>query len=281
LNTSNDLGESARTESSRRQNLRRAARIGAAIAIIIVVGFAAWQLRHTFFGKQPSAGNSKAAPTSARELVDPGIKRTHDRWGQVVDPDGDCNISDRDGKLRIAVPAGDHTLATERQATNAPRVLQVIEGDFVVEVKVTCEFPLGAEGIFRTRVPVQGAGLLIWKDFANYIRVVRSQWGGNDNIRTFADCSVRRDSGPSIQSSYRGVNAVAGDIAYLRAERRGDQFSSFVSTNAVDWILLRTVSIELPSKLWVGVTASHNTSSPLAATFEDFKVTKLAAAEAK
>src|SRR5690348_634445 len=67
-------------------------------------------------------------------------------WGTVVDPDGDCPITEENGKLTIKVPGTYHDLTHSegRDQLNSPRVLQEAKGDFVAQVKVN-PFPLPAE----------------------------------------------------------------------------------------------------------------------------------------
>src|SRR6185369_8187758 len=64
-------------------------------------------------------------------------------WGDVVDPDGDCTIRFRQGKLSITVPGTPHDLSPLYEKKNAPRVLREVTGDFSVRVKVSGDFEPG------------------------------------------------------------------------------------------------------------------------------------------
>src|SRR5262249_34722886 len=52
------------------------------------------------------------------------------RWGLLVDPDLDCRFRVDKDQLHIKIPPKPHVLSAEIGATNAPRVLRDIEGDF-------------------------------------------------------------------------------------------------------------------------------------------------------
>ena len=64
-------------------------------------------------------------------------------WGQAIDPDKDCKFQAEKGGLTIVVPGKDHDLGIERGVMNAPRVLRPVEGDFIVQVKVSGKFEPG------------------------------------------------------------------------------------------------------------------------------------------
>src|SRR4051812_14129390 len=64
-------------------------------------------------------------------------------WGVVSDPDGDCTLKEANGKLTITVPPTLHDLNPRSGKLNAPRVTREIEGDFVVQVKVSGAFRPG------------------------------------------------------------------------------------------------------------------------------------------
>ena len=54
----------------------------------------------------------------------------------MIDPDGDCTIDLKDGRLTIRVPGRPHGLDAEVDKLNSPRVLREIEGDFIADLKV-------------------------------------------------------------------------------------------------------------------------------------------------
>src|SRR5262249_32616428 len=151
-------------------------------------------------------------------------------WGKAVDPDGDCKFSLDQGKLTIKLPGKDHALAFERNQMNAPRVLRDVEGDFVVQVKVHGEYPAGAMSVVESRRPFHGAGLLVWSDEKNYIRLERAELVfGNDNVN-YASWELRRD-GNFERVGNTGELPLTEKEYYLRIERRDGKFYSGVSSD--------------------------------------------------
>jgi regulation of enolase protein 1 (concanavalin A-like superfamily) len=192
-------------------------------------------------------------------------------WGNAVDPDGDCKFTVQKGRLSIGIPGVDHALGFERGQMNAPRVLRAVEGDFIAEVKVSGPFPAGAASLVTARRPFHGAGLLIWQDEKNYIRLERAEMvfeGRNLSYASFEARSngefVRKGDGSELPLSEGATN--------LRVERRGGNVYASISTDGIQWSSLQPIAVELPNTVFIGVAAGHNTSSPFEPVFEDFKV---------
>ena len=67
-------------------------------------------------------------------------------WGTATDPDGDCQFFVADETLLISVPGTQsHDLAADIETVNAPRVLQSVRGDFVVQARVDGRFAPGGQ----------------------------------------------------------------------------------------------------------------------------------------
>ena len=79
-------------------------------------------------------------PASAAE---PDLINTIAGSWTVTDPDKDCEVRLSGDKLSITVPATNHDLSPAR-GLNAPRVLKKVNGDFIVQVKLTADFKPGA-----------------------------------------------------------------------------------------------------------------------------------------
>jgi regulation of enolase protein 1 (concanavalin A-like superfamily) len=73
---------------------------------------------------------------------------------------------------------------------------------------------------------------------------------------------------------------VQGKATALRLERHGDKISAAVSPDGVQWTPLEPMVLKLSKTVRVGVVAGHNTSTPLTAEFEGFKLTAVADAPA-
>ena len=98
-------------------------------------------------------------------------------WGRVMDPWRDCDVSlDREhDRLKIQVPGTPHVLSAEvlQLSMNAPRVVRRVRGDFTAGVRVLGRLEPG-----RSRTthydPYHGAGLIVWQDPSNYLRLERA-----------------------------------------------------------------------------------------------------------
>src|SRR5262249_28126420 len=106
----------------------------------------------------------------------PAERLTLGGWGTAIGPDGDRAFTAARHRLTIAVPGTEHNLIVEQRGPmNAPRVLHEVEGDFVLQVRVSGDFPAGAKGVTDQRKPFHGAGLLIYQDDRTYIRLERAE----------------------------------------------------------------------------------------------------------
>src|SRR5262245_10145382 len=98
-------------------------------------------------------------------------------WGHVLDPSRDCDVSldvERN-RLRITVPGTPHVLSAEDPGLpmNAPRVVRRVRGDFTADVRVLGQLEPGPS---KTTYydPFHGAGLIVWQDPSNYLRLERA-----------------------------------------------------------------------------------------------------------
>jgi serine/threonine protein kinase/regulation of enolase protein 1 (concanavalin A-like superfamily) len=200
-------------------------------------------------------------------------------WGSIIDPNGDCVIKNGKNTVTVAVPGGLHDLSAfypEWLAWNAPRILQDVEGDFTVEVKVAGSFDPGKEAAVSGRNAFNGAGLLLWDDENNFIRVERNVW-----------------SVPGVtQATYRPVlieywkhHELAARIedgekpsfidrtAFLRVTRSGNEVHVAVSSDGKDWIRMNAIPVKLPNRVKVGIAAINTSKKPFTVEFAEFKLT--------
>jgi regulation of enolase protein 1 (concanavalin A-like superfamily) len=209
---------------------------------------------------------------------------TIEGWGETVDPDGDCQISEKDGVLTISVPNTLHDLNRRNGKLKAPRVLQEVEGDFRIEVKVSGKFMPGSESTAPKSSPFNGAGILIWHDDKTNIRLERNSFpAGSGTFNCFPPLFELRNAG-----KYLGANPKVtsdsffkGDSTSLQIERIGNEFTAFIRHGDEEkWTRVKQRTAELPTKLKVGVSAINTSSDPMEVKFEDLQVTKIPASDA-
>jgi len=235
-------------------------------------------------------------PTCLWVLATPTVSQSAPQivkgWGDVTDPDGNCKVTVDGGKVTISMPGGQHDLWPEKNKTgkvNAPRILQSVEGDFVVTVKVTGAIKpqkgtmvpkLGSGG------PFQGGCLLIWQDENTFMRFDRCgvySASKDKNLAFFYLQAFKDTKRVTDKESKKVINLFKegqlDEDGYLRLERKkGKVYPSFSQDGGKTWLVLAppSVSTDLPQKVKVGVGAVNNTTKAFSVQFQDFEVKKLA-----
>ncbi len=195
-------------------------------------------------------------------------------WGDAFDTVGDCAIKGGGAVLRIEVPGTLHDLSVEHGKVSAPRVLRAVEGDFVAEVTVVGKLEPGGDRTSIYALPYHGAGLLVWLDRDNFIRLERAAILRGNGFFPYVNLEQR--SSASMTSS-TGAAAPEGPI-WLRLERQGSTVMASYRVEGQDWVRIRG---SLRTRWWgeslkVGVAAVNTATVPLAAEFKELKIETLA-----
>jgi regulation of enolase protein 1 (concanavalin A-like superfamily) len=209
------------------------------------------------------------AAASGRGEEPPG-RRVPD-WGDVIDPSRDCKVthdSDRN-RLTIEVPGTPHVLSSEvpGMAMGAPRVLQVVYGDFKVSVKVAGRFDPG-KSRSTPYDPYHGAGLIIWKDGRNYLRLERAVASIKERDTPYINYELRKDG---LLAKSLGITTRDRPL-HLRIERSGGEVQAWQSADGRQWSSLPGMSVPFQGKVEVGVVAVNSSRRPLRAELEGFKL---------
>jgi regulation of enolase protein 1 (concanavalin A-like superfamily) len=199
-------------------------------------------------------------------------------WGIVTDPAGDCTVKAKNGKLTVTVPGAVHDLNARAGGMGAPRILSEIEGDFAVQVKVTGEFKPGEKSANPRSTPFNGAGLLIWQDEKNYLRLERNiywlQQVGKyacypPLVEYYKDGEYQRTNPqPKLYEQF-----FKGQSTWLRLERHGNKAIASYSHDGKQWTVAKEIPIEFPGKVSVGVAAVNTSAEPFTVEFEDLELT--------
>lgn len=190
-------------------------------------------------------------------------------WDLVaIDPDKDCEITDLKKSLRLTVPGTRHDLVGTAGRMNAPRLLRIVQGDFVITVKVAGDFRPGGPSTNPKGIPFNGAGILIWSDIDNFIRLERAAVARGQNISPYVNFE-------EFEGGTRGAThneKMQGGDCWLRMERKGSQLFAAISFDNVNWRRHPPIQTVWPTTLKVGVTAISSSSTPFTVTFEEFEL---------
>jgi uncharacterized protein (TIGR03067 family) len=210
------------------------------------------------------------AAGGVKDVDIPGPRRAV-AWGQVVDPLGDCRVTDQNGLLTIAVPGTrTHNLnPAPGYNLNAPRVLRDVEGDFEAHVTVLPYRRPQAPVTTSPSQPYVGAGLVVWQDGENFLRLFRS-WMPTSNVFIHPECYVGgAAAGPDVTGS------IGDQPTHLRIRRAGDRLQLAAGPDGQTWTDLATVAnLPLAARVRVGVAAVNSTDEDFTARFEGFTMTE-------
>ena len=186
-------------------------------------------------------------------------------FGTVVDPDGDCRFADR-VKLTIRVPNTLHGLTYRpepgQSKLNAPRLLQDVKGDFQFAIKVQA-FPITA-----TKASTSGrhahlsAGLIVWHDDRNFMRIERAASGGPPAPFVFVE---RFEDG---QSAWQKKLPIENKDTYLRVMRTDNTFTFENSADGQDWNKIHTEDAKYPEQIKTGIHVINSSIEVFAPTIE-------------
>jgi serine/threonine protein kinase/regulation of enolase protein 1 (concanavalin A-like superfamily) len=191
-------------------------------------------------------------------------------WTDIVDPDGDCRVEldEREYRVRIIVPGKTHILSAEIARMNAPRVLRDISGDFVVTARVSgTEHPKG-KATTTLYPPYYGAGILLWQDPENYVRLEIATDLRHGKARPYVNFEYRKDGAMAYSQG------IANDDSWshVRLRRRGDEILASFGPDGVRWTALAPLKVKLKDPLEVGVLAINSSARPLTAVLEGFEL---------
>ena len=154
-------------------------------------------------------------------FVDERKTQTIKGWGTVVDPDGDCRIT-REDQLTVTVPKTPHNLTYVKKnfvRLNAPRILQEATGDFLLQVNVKAFPPPANNTPSGERLSFRSAGLLVWQDNKNFIRLERAAVDGNAEPFVWLE---RFQDGKAVTQQTKPIGDKDID---LRVKRTGNTFT--------------------------------------------------------
>jgi serine/threonine protein kinase/regulation of enolase protein 1 (concanavalin A-like superfamily) len=195
---------------------------------------------------------------------------SEDAWENPVDPDGDCNfeLDQSEGKVRIIVPGRAHLLSAEVGQVNAPRILRGIKGDFDLSVRIAGTNHPRGRPTTNMYSPYHGAGLIIWQNEENYVRLEIATDLLNGKERPYVNFEYRKEGALAVSSGMRNEDR----SNQLRLRRRGDEIFASFGPDGVRWSSFPPLTVKLNNRLKVGVTAINSSTKRLTAELEGFVI---------
>jgi regulation of enolase protein 1 (concanavalin A-like superfamily) len=222
-----------------------------------------------------------ARPTNLSAVATPAPSRSGPKGetvtvlGEMVDPSKNCKTTRSGNSLTIEVPAGVHLLSTELDLKNAPIVTTSVEGDFAAVVRVEGTMIPGTEPAkYKSKVlpyTFQGAGLVLWQDKNNYVRLERVAQTTKRNkvvLTTEVMLEVCKNGKPAGRYV---ANVPEGPLLVLLGREKGG-VKCLYSTEGRRWVALKTLAAAFPDKVEIGLSACNASKEALVARFENFNL---------
>lgn len=178
---------------------------------------------------------------------------------EKIDPEKE-NASDfntANGVLKLKIPSGKDLYGDNR---TAPRLVKSVTGDFEIETRVK----------FSPTQSYQGAGILIFRNDNNYLRLERGfggLGGGEDGIRF----DKREDETHEPVATPEKFPTSAGEVE-LKFRRVGKDFTAFWrEAGKTEWKEVGKVSANYPETVQVGLIGV-NTADEITAEFAYIKI---------
>jgi Trypsin-like peptidase domain len=206
--------------------------------------------------------------------------------GPLIDPGKDCKLvkDEDDLKIKITVPGGKiRSLAPlirqrfnkKKPLHNAPMALIDVEGDFGAMVEVTGEMTPGAK-LPRDRegndlqFTFQGAGLLLYQDKDNFVRLERTAGVSLDDLHPIHKVLFEVVKDGKQVGNHRYPPVPEGTVYLVLARRKGRVQCGFSQDLTSPPRMLQQAEVGFDSKLKIGLCASNISAEPYVATFENF-----------
>lgn len=199
-------------------------------------------------------------------------------WDKPVDPNRDCKFVYQGRSVTIELPGTDHDFAPKRKRFNAPRILRDVEGDFVMQVRVSGLFHPSDTSSVQGEDPSVAAGLLMIPAEDNCIRLEYGAYRRKGERRI---CPAFRMHGERILNAEMdwqvpwkpAPSAEKEPHIYLSLERQGRFIYEAFSPDGKRWIYyIRAELKDTPSKVKVGLAAYSTSTEPFKPRFDNFNL---------
>ena len=197
-------------------------------------------------------------------------------WGKFVDPRGECSQMRTGRILSIRVP-GTHPynlLPLEGFNLDAPRLVQELEGDFLIQATVMPYEQPKPNTSSRPGRPVsfRAAGLLVWVNEQTFLRFERASYGESGEGTPYLNMEWYNTGQPG-RTGDAARPMIPSAPTHLQIERRGQVLYLRRSDDGRRWTDVNAVhNLNLPQHVSVGLVASNSTNTDFTAEFHNIRL---------
>lgn len=187
-------------------------------------------------------------------------------------------IGHKVGETTIDMPGGVALInAPQYKLFTAPCALVRVDSDFTALVVVTNEFDPGSDVITmpnkaRAQMTFQGAGLLVWQDEKNFIRLERCKGSAGGISLAHRILVEVYKAGREEVTSYMDVPE--GPVA-LVVVRKGASVQFLFAIPPKQLVVFKELAVDFRKELFVGVSATNLSTHPFQAKLERFSLKNL------
>jgi S1-C subfamily serine protease len=217
------------------------------------------------------------------------------RLGPLIDSSKDSELVKNDSRrtISITVPSKPRTMSLElsksrKPLNNAPMTLSDVQGDFVALVEVSGEMNPGtapvklpksityrlSSGQNSTKLPLtyQGAGLILFQDSRNHIRIERACYSRNGSpaLENNILIEVVRDGRQPLPPSYVSIPETGKTIVGI--VRKQGKISCLVVIGENVAAGSKELALDFDDKIKVGLVASNLSQFQFEAEFKNFMI---------
>lgn len=196
-----------------------------------------------------------------------------DGWGETVVPRLDAAFEAVDDSLTISVRRDGTEAVAKSNDFQAPRVVQSVEGDFVIEVTVGANLPLPEkpdEADKAWKAYVSG-GLLIWIDEQNYVRLEQASFIRGTSKHYYANFEMWADGKSVRMGRFADLTLRNERPTRLRLECRDGEIRALASQAEI-WHELGVAKPRMKSPVLTGVHSVNASGQTIDVTFSNLRL---------
>jgi regulation of enolase protein 1 (concanavalin A-like superfamily) len=207
--------------------------------------------------------NYSSSPTAPAATLQPGSDNFSSsvlgpQWNWVREDSAKWSLASAPGSMRITAQSGD--LFTTTNTAKNILLQDAPTGDFTITTKLT--FPA------KPSSNNQQAGLVIYQDDDNYVKLVRGYFNGN------AFEFDKEVAGAFTASST--ADTIAATTVYLKVVKNGNVYTGYYSTDGTTYTQVGTTQFTSFTSIKVGLIANlgGTGTTEINADFDDFNILK-------